>query len=319
MFCGPPLAFRRNGGELANRSSVTKEIRCKARAKPKVHGEQEKPLEQNSNGQQDASETRKMQWLRWWWPAILWAIVISLFSTGTFTSENTGRVIIPALHRLFPHLSIATLGLIHHYIRKTGHLIEYFILSLFFLRGIRGERKGMRFGWALAAIGIVLCYASLDEFHQFFVPGRTPAVTDVMLDTCGGILAQLVGFLTISLHSQEQRRETVTPEKGAVSLWNLLNALCFVVPISGSIASSCVTKAGFGGYALAIVIGLALGVGCGWTMFKAGRSIAERIKKQRESMQERYFRALYIAAILWIVVALFLGAWVSRMALRLAV
>jgi VanZ family protein len=150
-------------------------------------------LERNPTGRNDLPEpTQKAHWLTRWWPAIAWAIVISLFSNHAFTSENTGRYIIPALHWLLPHSSMARLAAIHHYIRKTGHLTEYFILSLLLLRGIRGERKGMRLAWAFWAIVIVLCYASLDEFHQRFVPGRTPAVSDVMLDTTGGILAQAV-------------------------------------------------------------------------------------------------------------------------------
>ena len=146
--------------------------------------------------------------MKWWWPAIAWAIVISLFSTGTFTSENTGRFIIPALHWMFPHAAMATLGLVHHYIRKTGHLTEYFILSLLLLRGIRGDRKGVRVEWALAAVGIVLCYAALDEFHQSFVPGRTPAISDVMLDTCGGILAQAVVGAIATVNSPRRQRDT---------------------------------------------------------------------------------------------------------------
>jgi VanZ family protein len=143
------------------------------------------------------SQTNRSSWIKRWWPAIAWAVVISLFSTQWFTSENTGRYIFPALHWLFPRAEMQTLWLIHHYIRKTGHLTEYFVLSLLLLRGIRGERRGMQLAWAVAAIAIVLCYASLDEFHQSFVPGRTPAVSDVMLDTCGGAAAQLVAALVM--------------------------------------------------------------------------------------------------------------------------
>lgn len=87
---------------------------------------------------------------------------------------------------------MATLLEFHHLIRKCGHFVEYFILSLLVLRGIRAGRRDARIAWALAAIAIVACYASLDEFHQIFVPGRTPAITDVLLDTIGGICAQIV-------------------------------------------------------------------------------------------------------------------------------
>lgn len=132
-----------------------------------------------------------MSFLRRWWPALAWAVVISLFSTSAFTSDNTGRIIVPILHWLFPHAAIATLLEIHHVIRKCGHFTEYFILSLLVLRGIRAGRRDARITWALAAIAIVACYASLDEFHQIFVPGRTPAIADVLLDTIGGICAQI--------------------------------------------------------------------------------------------------------------------------------
>lgn len=147
------------------------------------------------------------KWLKRWWPALVWAAAISIFSTGAFTSENTGRIIIPVLHWMFPHLPMDTLFLIHHYIRKCAHFTEYFILSLLLLRAIRGENRGLRLAWALLAIAIVACYASLDEFHQSFVPGRTPAVTDVMIDTSGGIAAQAIAALLMMwAHLREENR-----------------------------------------------------------------------------------------------------------------
>ena len=133
-----------------------------------------------------------MKWIARWWPALVWAVVISGFSTGAFTSENTGRIIIPLLHWIFPHAAPETLAFLHHIIRKCAHLTEYFILSLLILKGIRAGRSGARWSWALATILIVAAYASLDEFHQSFVPGRTPAVTDVLIDTIGGSAAQIL-------------------------------------------------------------------------------------------------------------------------------
>jgi VanZ family protein len=145
-------------------------------------------------------------WLKRWGPAVVWAGLISFFSTGLFTSDNTSRIIVPLLHWLLPHLGPATLFEIHHIIRKCGHIVEYFILSLLILRSIRDGRREMRWGWALQAILGVAAYASLDEFHQVFVPGRTPAVRDVLLDTTGGIAAQIVAALFAWLvrpHEQE--------------------------------------------------------------------------------------------------------------------
>jgi VanZ family protein len=138
-----------------------------------------------------------VRWLKYWWPAILWAVVIFTFSTGAFTSENTCRVIIPALRWMFPHAMAETLALIHHVIRKSAHFTEYFIFSLLLLHALRAGRRDFGLHWALIVILIVAGYAALDEFHQSFVPGRGPAVSDVLLDTTGGAAAQLLVALAV--------------------------------------------------------------------------------------------------------------------------
>ena len=153
-----------------------------------------------------------MEWLRRWWPPLLWAIVISAFSTGVFTSDNTSRIIVPILKWFFPHASQETLFLVHHFIRKMGHVTEYFILSLLILRGIRAGKTGIHLGWALAAVAIVGCYAALDEFHQSFVPGRTAAVSDVLIDTAGGVAAQVVVALVMLFGDiRKKRRDDTLP------------------------------------------------------------------------------------------------------------
>jgi VanZ family protein len=152
-------------------------------------------------------------WLKRWWPALVWAVAISLFSTGAFTGENTSRIIIPILHWLFPHAADSTLSHVHHYIRKSAHFTEYFILSLLVLRAIRAGRPGTRLAWALLVVAIVMCYASLDEFHQRFVPGRTAAVGDVLIDTSGGIAAQLIVALVILLGHVREKREIEREQK----------------------------------------------------------------------------------------------------------
>lgn len=148
----------------------------------------------------------------------MWAVVISTFSTGAFTSENTSRIIIPILHWLMPHTPMETLEFIHHIIRKCAHFTEYFILSLLILRGIRAGRKENHLAWALLAIVLVAAYASLDEFHQRFVPGRTPAVGDVLIDTSGGTAAQLIAALVVLWgHVRERQRNDALQAKSAGS------------------------------------------------------------------------------------------------------
>ena len=46
-------------------------------------------------------------------------------------------------------------------------------------------------------ISFIICvlYASIDEFHQLFVPGRSGQVTDVLIDLIGVVLGLLLVFL----------------------------------------------------------------------------------------------------------------------------
>lgn len=93
---------------------------------------------------------------------------------------------------MFPHASSGTLELLHAVIRKTAHLTEYFILGGLLHRALRGNDRGWKLKWAIWAIVIAAGYASLDEFHQSFVPSRTASPWDALLDTVGASAAQIV-------------------------------------------------------------------------------------------------------------------------------
>jgi VanZ family protein len=127
-----------------------------------------------------------------WLPAIAWACLISFLSTDVFSSEHTSRFIIPLLHLLIPQASAETLEVMHVIIRKSAHLTEYFILGVLLHRALRGDERGWKLRWALWAIAIAAAYASLDEFHQSFVPSRTASPWDALIDTIGSSAAQIV-------------------------------------------------------------------------------------------------------------------------------
>ena len=132
-----------------------------------------------------------------WVPAILWAILISYASTDAFSASHTSEFIIPALHWLFPLATIETLQRVHFLIRKTSHFSEYFIFSLFLMRGMRGRDDGWRLRWAIWAVVIAAGYSALDEFHQSFVPSRTASPWDSLIDTMGAVAAQVLLWLWI--------------------------------------------------------------------------------------------------------------------------
>ena len=76
-------------------------------------------------------------------------------------------------------------------VRKTAHFTLYFIQGL----GLFGSLKRQRRIPALpGAIFCSMVFATLDELHQYFVPGRSCKITDVLLDTCGAALASLLFY-----------------------------------------------------------------------------------------------------------------------------
>ena len=129
-----------------------------------------------------------------------------MFSTAGFSSEQTSRYIVPLLHWLFPHAVPDTLALLHHLVRKGGHVGEYFVLSLFLLRGVRAGRREAHLTWALLVIAMVAGYATLDEWHQSWTPGRGGLeLSDILLDTTAGAVAQVIAALgVLALRTREQ-------------------------------------------------------------------------------------------------------------------
>jgi VanZ family protein len=127
--------------------------------------------------------------LRRWLPVLGWAAVVWTFSTESFSGERTAEIIIPLLGAVLPGASPAELQAMHLLLRKLAHFIEYLILSVLLYRALRGDRH-----WNLRAAGVACTIAGLyavgDEFHQWFVPGRTAAATDCLIDVSGAVAAQ---------------------------------------------------------------------------------------------------------------------------------
>ena len=99
-----------------------------------------------------------------WALVILWMGVIFWFSAQPKEALNFGQ---------------STL------MSKLAHVIEYAIQG-WLIQWARGGRNRQRVGWLSWLIAVL--YAATDELHQSFTPGRTPLVTDVMIDSFGAAL-----------------------------------------------------------------------------------------------------------------------------------
>lgn len=67
---------------------------------------------------------------------------------------------------------------------KVAHLCLYLVLGASLAWGRR--RSGRGSPWILLSLGLL--YGALDEWHQGFVPGRTPSLGDLWADAVGLIL-----------------------------------------------------------------------------------------------------------------------------------
>jgi VanZ family protein len=134
-----------------------------------------------------------------WIAAILWLIVIAIESTTYLSAHNTSRFLYPLLHFAFG-VDHARFEVWHHYLRKGGHIFGYGLLSVLLFRAWRdtlpdaGNLK-WTLRWSNLAVLGTLIVASLDEWHQTYLPSRTGRWQDAVLDTSAGIACQVLLFL----------------------------------------------------------------------------------------------------------------------------
>lgn len=145
-------------------------------------------------------------------PALLMLLVIFGFSnqngdTSGGLSQNTSLNIIKTYDTVFQknwddaEIS-AYAEKIEYPIRKIAHVSEYLILAVLVCLPLSVYRlRGKRL--FLTAVLLCVCAAAGDEFHQSFIPGRSPAVRDVFIDSIGICLGS--GLFTFLLHNCTKR------------------------------------------------------------------------------------------------------------------
>lgn len=126
---------------------------------------------------------------------MLWAVVIFIMSTDSFSAEHTASFFLAIFRWIKPDLTAHQFLIIHHYIRKSAHFTEYFIFCLLLYRGIRGAHAGWRWSWGLTAFFIGAFYSALDEIHQAFVASRQASPYDSLLDSTGAFCAMVILWL----------------------------------------------------------------------------------------------------------------------------
>lgn len=82
-----------------------------------------------------------------------------------------------------------------------AHFGLYAVLGALYLTALPGNDRRPWLA-ALLALALASAYGVTDEFHQSFVPGRVPDVSDWLVDTAGALTAVLAMVLVRALRSR---------------------------------------------------------------------------------------------------------------------
>ena len=142
--------------------------------------------------------------LKVWLPCFIWLAVIALESTDLGSGAHTARLLYPIFHFLFG-MTVARVAVWNIVLRKTGHVIGYSVMSILFFRSWRATFPRLSTQWCLQwgtiAVLSTALVASLDEWHQSFLPSRTGTFHDVILDSTAALAAQLILFMALRSRS----------------------------------------------------------------------------------------------------------------------
>lgn len=159
--------------------------------------------------------------------ALIWMAVIFSFSsrTGTESTHDSnvvgltlGRIFVSDFEQLSEKEQLDIADKMELPIRKSAHALEYALLGLLLTlglykgsnhldktvcdkRNLKKRELGVLFlmkdtcFWKnyLGPWMISILYATSDEFHQLFVPGRSGQITDVCIDSAGAFLGVVLG------------------------------------------------------------------------------------------------------------------------------
>lgn len=149
---------------------------------------------------------------------LICGFIFSMSAKSSDTStEISGSFITTLLEMLdnnFKNLSpdeqLAVIDSYQFFVRKTAHFSIYAALGFFSCGFITTFQKLNTAFIPLMSVGFVALYAASDEIHQLFSLGRSGQVSDVLLDTLGGILGVLVMFLIAKKFFKKERAENET-------------------------------------------------------------------------------------------------------------
>lgn len=129
-----------------------------------------------------------------------WCAVIFSFSSqsASESSKTSGGLIEAFCNFIIPEFGdfsgLQREEFIEHLqfaVRKCAHFTAYGILGFLSWFALFDIKTKLRYS---IAVGFSFLYACSDEIHQYFVPGRSNEIRDILIDTAGAMLGALIAF-----------------------------------------------------------------------------------------------------------------------------
>ena len=135
-----------------------------------------------------------------WLPVLCGLSIICFESSPVMGGNQTGRWLADIWPTILGQANTPFFGAVHHILRKIGHFTGYGTLGLFLMKAWRCSIRyylqmigsQLAVGASALSVSCTFLVGCLDEWHQQFIPGRTSTRTDVLIDTCGALLFNVI-------------------------------------------------------------------------------------------------------------------------------
>jgi VanZ family protein len=146
-------------------------------------------------------------------------------STDFASANNTSSLLCRVIASVFPRVDESSVNWLDEILRKSGHFVGYAILGGLVFLALKNTnqdrlrpllrrpwgtyfRDFWRWDWAVLGMLVTVVTAAADEIHQTFIPSRTGAWQDVVLDSCGAVVLQVILYV-LSVRAFNRRRAHV--------------------------------------------------------------------------------------------------------------
>lgn len=142
----------------------------------------------------------------------VYVLIFRFSSDDADRSSQLSRAVTRVISKVYHVLLGGNIGVVHGemtesvflleaFVRKLAHFTEYFCVGFLSYSVVRLWSVSPCKAKILVGIQVVVS-ASLDEFHQYFVPGRYASVWDVLIDSMGGLCGILVLGIFVMIYKR---------------------------------------------------------------------------------------------------------------------